>query len=534
MFDHSRDPAGFRLLVILVALCARCLAASSDRASETPADSPDGLACSVSAFGVGLRVANEETHPGRIDVRGTGFSRPIAFELGRDNSHLRRVTISKSGDRLSISAGASSAYAVYESDCFVGSVVRELYSADAGSLTAREKIRLLVSTSGCELAGERRSTLLRMHALQAVLGVEFTASMEYPSEEGGDYRVYAGGDFRVRLLAKNSGEEALTDLRFGLVVPDEWQSRSVISPAADELRPGGIAESVYSMRASGRSLVRAPVFPLIATMTFRVDGRACTIHYPFGVRLSDPFAATLTINSANERTIKARIRLRSVYPGREMKSISMYPWLSTALTVAPSQRTTGMSFGQGGFRLDYVALPTSSTYRAVTVVMKLDEHLVRLRSVMEATLDVGTTIRGPALWLDGTDDRRTVVAEIGGRRCRKIVGDLVGTIRYVNFGASPNFPWVGRTWVSVTYYDYRVGRLVVEPGYVTGKEPGLRSAQAIRLEGTGEWKTTVFSLDEAERENRLSTGFGFRLAVDCDLNVSRIVLSKFAPETAIH
>ncbi len=493
-------------------------------------DSPDKLICSIAPMDDGgFRVSNLDARYGKLEVSGLDILRPVVFELGREDRHLRRVYPSISRGTMTFAATPMAEYVIYPTDGFVDRVLREVCGVAPQGLSKSRKLEALASKTADEQA-DRHSRRLAVEALQALLGLELSARMEYASSEGGDYRVYAGGDFKVTSTVEHSSER-LTNLRFGLMAPDEWSVKPGSGSRVASLPARASATCTHTVRAPGRSELRAPVFPVIASLTFDYSGRGFTIDYPFEAKLADPFVPTLRITKAYESSIDAEISLTSMFPGREMKGISVYPWLKTDLTISPSSRSVDMVNGSGRFRIAYLPEPSTASYRALTVVMKLDEHLVRLRSVMEASLDLGSTTRGAALWLNNYGDGLVTSATKGGRACRVTVANSIGIERYMYFAASPNIPATGVTYVAVTYFDDLEGSFTLQ--YDSAEDAYQESPEVVKLGGTQAWKTKTFVLEGIAFEDRQNGGSDFRLVSPSgDLAVARVVLSKFLQRQA--
>lgn len=503
------------MLGLLIASAQTAYAGTPTVASE------DKLLCSIALMDDGgFKVSNLDARYGRLTVSDLGFSRPIIFELGREGRHLRRVYPSASRGAMTFRAAPTGEYAIYPTDAFVDRVLKDACGLSPEGLPKVRKLEALASAASASDAG-RHSRRLAVEALQALLGLEFSARMEYASTEGGDYRMYAGSDFRVTSSVKNTGSDPLTGLRFELMAPDEWTTNGGSNSAVASLSPGASASDTRMVRAPGRSTFRAPVFPMIASLTFDYSGRRFTIDYPFEVKLTDPFVPTLSIIEAHTDRIETRISLKSTFPGREMKGISVYPWLSTALTIGPENRTVDLSRGKGGFTIAYLPTTDTASYRAVTVIMKLDEHLVRLRSVMEASLDLGATTRSAALWLNDYGDGHVTAGTKGERRCRIAA-------QYMYFATSPNMPSAGSTYITVTYFDGTEGSFTLQ--YDSTDSAYKQSAGVVKLEGTQAWKAKTFALDDIAFGNRQNAGSDLRLVVlSGELAVAHVVVSKFLP-----
>ncbi len=507
-------------LAVLIAAVAAVGSASAARVQ-----SPNGLRCSLTPEDFGIRVANLDDRYGQLSLLDLDLDRPVVFEIGRGGRHLRRVYPSHQGRTLTFDATPSSEYVVYPAQAYVDQVLRHSCGMDTERLTAKAKLKALATAADLRQHSDPGISRRAVEALQVLLGLEFRATMEYPSTEGGDYRLYAGSDFRVMSYASNKGSQRLTDLRFEMMAPDEWTVRTGADRAVS-VYPGDSVSSACTVRAAERSSLRAPVSPVIAMLTFTFDRRQFRIHYPFEVRLSDPFVPALTITNAYTDRLEAQIDLRTAYAGREMKRISVYPWLNTNLTIGPRDLTVDMTSGKGSFDITYDALAGTSSYRAVTVVMKLDEHLVRLRSVMEATLDVGTSTRGAALWLNRVEEEGVTPAVIDGLRCRSVPAS-----KRMYFAVSPNVPATGNTWISVTYHD---GDGSFGLQYDGRNNPYQDCGDTVTMEGTGTWKTKTFAVSDGVFGDRQVAGSDFRLVnLEGNLAVARVAVSKFVPEDGI-
>lgn len=472
------------------------------------------------------RLTNEAAEYCKLSASDLRIDRPVAFELGREGRHLRRVYPSVSRGTIIIDAVPRAEYAVYQADVLVDEVLLQVCGVEPGSLSIAQKLEALASKASNDSDADRHARRRAVEALQVMLGLRFTAKMDYRSFEGGDYRVYAGSDFRVTCSATNGRIQQLSGIRFGLMAPDEWDVR-LGRNSVGSLGVGSSVSSMFTVRAPGRSSMRAPVSPMIATLTFCCLEREFTIHYPFEVRLSDPFAPKLSITKASTDYLEARIDLKTTYPGRDMKQISVYPWLATDLTIGPALQAVNMSAGRGGFRLAYLPQRSGASYQAVTVIMKLDEHLVRLRSVMEASLDLGATTRGAALWLNDYSDGNVISVTTPEHRYRKTAVEA-GRPGYMYFAVSPNMPAAGKTYVTVTYLDGGSGSFALE--YDSAKSAYSKSEDIVKLGGSGAWKTKTFVLEDATFGDRQNAASDFRLvALDGELAVSMVTVSKFPP-----
>ncbi len=525
------DPRSLLRYACVLALIT--LISSSLCAGAPTVTSRDNLKCAVESLDDGgVKVSNADARRGTIRVSGLDAAGPIVFELGREGRPLRRIYPSSSKGSLTITAAPNAEYVIYPTDTFVNSVLTKVCDVAADGLSRTEKLQALASVAAVDGKADGRSRRQAADALQALLGLEFSARMEYPSTEAGDYRFYAGGDFRVTSRVRNRGQERLSGLRVRLMAPDEWSVRPGSSSSFPVLDPGASVSSVHVINAPARTELRAPVFPLIATLTFSYSGREFAVNYPFEARLTDPFVPTLHIVKAHADRLDARIDLRTSYPGREMKGISVYPWLSTDLTIAPERQTVDMSGGRGSFRLSYLPKRSGASFQAVTVIMKLDEHLVRLRSVMHASLDLGVTATGAALWLTNYGDGSVIPATVRDRKCRTTTASSSDGPRYMCFAASPNLPGQGTTYVTVTYYDDAQGSFALQYDSADQSEAGVYKdgGDVVKFEGTKAWRTKTFALEDAGFSNRQNGKSDFRLAVtDGELAVSTVVVSKFTP-----
>ncbi|UCD57624.1 MAG: hypothetical protein JSV16_00505, partial [Candidatus Hydrogenedentota bacterium] len=252
------------------------------------------------------------------------------------------------------------------------------------------------------------------------------------------------------------------------------------------------------------------------------------------VTISEPFTASLSIARALPDKLEAAITLRSAYKGLDMRNISVYPFWPRNITVEPARRTLALG-RKKTFRLDYLREPEDApTLRAVTMVMKLDEHIVRLRTVMEAAIDLGIQTRTAGMWMNQCADGLTAAATEGERKCRKTVASPSGTARYIYFALSPNFPVVGRTYITVTYYDNGNGTFTLQ--YDSEDETATMNgaykdcADLVNLTGTRTWRQKTFVIDDARFSNRQNANSDFRLAMlKGNLAVAHIAASKFAP-----
>ena len=291
-----------------------------------------------------------------------------------------------------------------------------------------------------------------------------------------------------------------------------------------EIGPGKSVKGIFTIRAPARSTVRPKVFPVIGEIRL---GSGAVITKAFLVELADPFIPRLTIHYADAKAIRASIDLRGLYPGQEIKNVSAYAAYPQGLKVMPDRQTfdfpakksLSLTYARGdkpGFAL-----------RAVTMGIKADEHIVRLRTVMEAPLPLGIRTRASGLWMNDFKDGQTVQAEVGDKACRQTVKNESGDMRYMYFAASPNFPTAGMSYIAITYFDGAEGSFAIQYDAKDCEYKG--SNEVIVLDGTNEWKQTTFTLPDIRFDNRQNGESDFRLAVKgADLSVSEIAVSKYS------
>ena len=350
--------------------------------------------------------------------------------------------------------------------------------------------------------------------------LEFTCKMEYKAvNPNADFKIFAGRDFKVHCKVANHSDKPNSGGSVKIIPPDEWTVHG--SMDFKEIGERQSVESTFIIRAPARSTYRPKVFPVIAEL--RLAGGA-VITKAFMVELADPFMPSLAIRSADAKSIKASITLQNLYPGQEIKGVSAYAYMSQGIKVTPGRQTFDFP-ARKSLSLTYSKDDEPSpTLRAVSIGMKADEHIVRLRSVMEAFLPLGVRPRTSGLWMNDFADGQTAQAEIGGKQCRQTVKNESGDVRYMYFAASPNVPASGNTYVTLTYFD--------GPGTFTlqydSRDAAYKGSDIVRLEGTKQWKQKTFALPDVKFENRQNAESDFRLAVNgADLAVSDIAVSKF-------
>jgi hypothetical protein len=170
----------------------------------------------------------------------------------------------------------------------------------------------------------------------------------------------------------------------------------------------------------------------------------------------------------------------------------------------------------------------------VTLVMKIDDHITRLRSVMEAMVSLGEHVTSVGLWMNSCDDGLTQAAKIEGRDCRQMVANSFSPLRYMYFAGSPNFPTTGDSYITVTYFDGPAGSFALQ---YDSQDAGLPLDGAYKecpnkaeLLGTGVWKQKTFVVADALLANRQNGKSDFRLATNnTDLAVAAVTVSKYPP-----
>ncbi|NIT32213.1 MAG: hypothetical protein GTN51_11360, partial [Armatimonadetes bacterium] len=230
------------------------------------------------------------------------------------------------------------------------------------------------------------------------------------------------------------------------------------------------------------------------------------LYHPVEVTLCDPFTASLVIDKGLPDKLEAAITLTSAYKGLDMKDISAFPLRPRNIAVEPERQTLDLG-KRRRFRLDYLRESNDAPkLRAVTMIVKLREHIVRLRTVMEVALDPGVQTRTSGIWMNECADGLTVAASEGGRKCRKTTANRAGSARYMYFAVSPNLPTSGNTYITVTYYDHQSGSFRLQ--YDSSDEDATMEGaykechDSAKLMGTHTWKQKTFVVDDARFLNR--------------------------------
>ena len=354
-------------------------------------------------------------------------------------------------------------------------------------------------------------------------GLGLTCKMEYKAvNPNADFKIFAGRDFTVDCKVTNLSKMTSGGGKVKIIPPDEWTVHGLME--FTEIGPHQSAVGIFTIRAPARSTFRPKVFPVIAELS--LPGGA-VITRSFMVELADPFMPTLSIRSSDSNTLKASISLKSLYPGQEMKSVSAYSYMAEGIKVEPGRQTFDFPAKKALFLTYSKDDQPGFALRGVSVAMKADEHIVRLRTVMEAVLTLGEGSRASGLWMADFADGHTVPAEVGGKRCRQTVKSESGDVRYMYFAASPNFPKSGKSSVTVTYFDGPEGSFAIQ--YDAMDTPYKEASDIVRLGATNQWKQKTFVLPDIRFENRQNADSDFRLAVKgTDLAVSDIAVSKYS------
>ena len=350
-------------------------------------------------------------------------------------------------------------------------------------------------------------------------GLDFTCKMEYKAvNPNADFKIFAGRDFKVDCNVTNLSQKVNGGGTVKIIPPDEWTVHGLMD--FKEIGPGKSVEGMFTIRAPARSTYRPKNFPVIGELRLS-DGAVVT--KVFMVELADPFLPSLTIRSADSKKIKASVTLQNLFPGQEIRGVSAYSYMPSGIKVTPGRQTFDFP-QQKSISLTYSKDDEPSpTLRAVTIGMKADEHIVRLRSVMEVYLPLGIRPRSSGLWLNDFADGQTAQVEVGGKQCRQTV--KAGDTAYMYFAASPNFATNGKTYVTVTYFDGGKGSFKLQ--YDSKDEP-YKASDEIVLEGTNQWKQQTFVLPNIRFENRQNADSDFRLAATgTDLAVFDVAISKF-------
>jgi hypothetical protein len=511
------------------------LFAAASYAVEPIVTSPDSLSCTLSQTETGWLLKNNDARAGTVRISGAAWRKPIVFELGKGGSHLRRLYPRLTKQSLSLRVGPSSEYEIVEAGAFAGSVLKSVYPGDLSGLSTAEKLDRLAAvyaelrTSGKEAASRMK---LVSEAYQALAGLEVGCAMSFPAENASaDYKIFAGRDFHAACTVANRGTLPVSARRVRLLAPDEWtvkltSGRSTLS----SLSPGNAARFDFAVKAPGRSTYRPKLFPLMAEVAVEHKGVDIPIIQPYTVELAEPLTAALQIKSANQDRIEATVKLQSLFRGEEMKDTTVYYYMPNALKMEPGRQTFSLR-DRGEFRVTYLKDGASGfTLRALTMVIRADEHPLRLRSVMEAVLDLGQRTRSSGLWVNEYEDGLTTASEIGGKACRQTVKNPLGDARYMYFEASPNFPGTGATYVTVTYFDGPQGTFTVQYDSLDASPEGAckDAPESVKLQGTGAWRQKTFALPDAGFSGRQNSKSDFRIAVSgSDLAVAEIAISKF-------
>ena len=511
---------------------------------QADVNSPENLVYDLAPrIGGGWLLSNLDTRRGTIRVPAKPWRRPMVFELGKEDRHLRRVYPRLKAGQLHLRVAPFSVYELHDADEFADAVLKNVCRCDPSGLTKAQRLKCLGSAlrePGTSKPDAETAYHMRLisEAYQALLGLDFECEMSYRAvNPAADYKVFAGRDFELRSTVANRGTELLASGTVRLLAPDEWSVSPVSGrvPAFDSLAPGRSATASFKIRAPGRSTFRPKRFPVIAELLLTHADSRLTLHYPCEVELADPITPSLRITSADPDCVKTVVALKSLFADEVMKDVAVYPFMAQNIKVEPARPTLTLK-GTAQFPVSYKKTGAPGfALRAVTLAMKVDEHIVRLRSVMEAVLPLGEGTRASGLWMNQCDDGLVSPAEVGSRACRQTVRNPLGDTRYVYFAVSENFPIVGNSYVSVTYFDGTEGSFTLQYDSADPAAPmdgAYKDArEVVRLEGTGEWKQKTFVVPDAGFSNRQNSKSDLRLAVfNTDLAIAEIALSKFAPD----
>lgn len=487
-----------------------------------------------------LLVSNPGTRAQSYDLATATLKHRVVFELGRENRHWRRVYPKPAQGSLLLHAMPGTDYEVWDTDLLADYVLETGCHANPAGLSEANKLKQLairLRELRASPVSDQSASAIRLisDAYQALLGLEFTCAMRYPANSpSADYRIFAGRDFNVTCSVTNHGTETVGPCTMRILAPDEWASRAKTSETTHTIGAGHSVIKAFSVRASGSAMLRPKQYPLIAELSFTHANRRIVVHYPFVVELADPFKASFRMVSARPSRLTAEVSMQSQFPGVRLSNVTASPIIAESIKIEPVKSVSFVD--RGKLRVTYTKAGASGpTLRAVTLRMKEGEHLVDLRTVMEARLPLGEYPDGEALWMNSAEDGKTVAATIAGRKCRQTASVRPGGARYIYFAASPNLPTSGNTRVVVTYFDGARGtfRLQYDSADRSALAQGAykNSANTVQLQGTGAWKTATFDLPDINFANRQTSRSDFRIVVvGADLAVSDLIVSKFPSE----
>ncbi|MDI6828608.1 MAG: hypothetical protein QME62_09010, partial [Armatimonadota bacterium] len=482
---------------------------------------------------------------GKINVHRI-WKNPLIFELGRDNKHIKEVQPHKTKSSLSFVAKPLTDYEIVEASDFINQIIRSLCSQNPSSLSRREKLEILrqkisdaqaslESGFNAALAYEKR---LLTEAYCALLPIKFELGMEYPSEANADFKIYAGRKFKVRCAIHNLGSEHIAKPNVRLLVPDDWTSEFDLSSPRQttNLCPSRQMEFIYNIRAPRISLFRPRMFPIIGELSFQHNGTQINICHSFEVQIADPFTVRQTIVEASPEELSAKIELENNFPGLRMENVSISPFLPANLSVKQNKKSITFT-KKASFYIKYIR-PKGEEFRTRSTWINIiaNEHPVRIRTVPEVVLPLGTTTTTRGIWMNKCDDGLTEPKIIGDIACRQTVANPHSAARYMYFGVSDNIPLSGKTYVTVDYYDDQQGAFSLQYDSAADSEsfdPAYKDAgKIIQMKGSGTWKQATFVIEDALFAGRQNGNSDFRLVVhDGDLVVAQIAVSKFPVTT---
>ena len=520
-------------MLILICLIASLPCMADTTGPKVLAVSPDDLIYDAKPGPGGkLLISNLDTRAGEIKVDVKDIKNPIVFELGKPGNFLRRVYPEIKNGILTLNTAPFAKHEIVGSTSFSDSVLSGMCGINVSRLTVSQKLDMLAAKlrqiQSIDEASLRQRRLLSQ-AYQALLGFDFMCLMKYESADpAADYKIFAGRSFPITCIANNHGSEALKDIEFTVFPPDEWQLQPVKESPPQKLCPGKSLTAAFQVSAPYRSTDRPNPFPVVAQLTCLHKGTPLTLHYPLNVQISDPFIGSAKITSATSNRINTTIHLTSSYPGLAMNDISVYTWLLQGIKTEPVEQKLSFS-GKGSFPVTFVKDGKPDfQLRASYLMMKVDDtHIVRLRTVMETVLNLGSGVEAPGFWLKDLDDGKTERVEVGGRGCRQTVPNRFGDLRYMYFMTSINFPASGNSYVTVTYFDGPKGSFSLE--YDSAESTYKACPDVVTLQGTDEWKQKTFVLQDASFTKRQNGKSDFRLVISgADLAVSQVAASKFS------
>ncbi|MDH7481423.1 MAG: NEW3 domain-containing protein [Armatimonadota bacterium] len=495
-------------------------------------------------YGGGHLLTHFNSKPSKITLPRI-CNNPLVFELGRENKHLKEIQAQTTKSSITFLAKPLTNYEIIEASDFINNVIRSLCAQDPSGLSYKKKLEILrqkISEVSAELESGFDESLaynkrLLTEAYCALLPIKFNIKMDYPSETNADYKIFAGRKFGVKCTIHNFGRENIIKPNVRLSVPDEWTCELDASPSLiANLSPGKSAEFTYNIKAPRNSLYRPRVFPIIGELSFEHNGAQIKLNYPFEVQLVDPFTARQKIVKATPEKVLAKIELENAFPKQRMENVTISPFLPVNLSLNQEKKTISF-YQKASFYVTYIRPKGDELrQRSTWISISVDEHPVRLRTVAEVVLPLGTTSEARGLWMNKCDDGLSEPKIIGETPCRQTMPNPLSPTRYLYFGVSDNMPVSGKTYIIVDYYDGTQGSFSLQYDSTANTEPfngAYKDAgKTVRLMGSGIWKRETFVLEDAMFAGRQNCNSDFRLVVhDGDLAVKQIAVSKFPVTT---